>query len=117
MTTIPVAKKPTVTIIPTGNELVSADAALSSGRIIEFNGTVFANFIKEWGGEPILHPIVKDEPEKIKEALLPLPKPLILSSSMRGLQPVQRITLYILSGRSEPFLPMVWQQGQENRLF
>jgi putative molybdopterin biosynthesis protein len=69
-TEIPVAKKPVITIIPTGNELVTADTALSSGKIIEFNGTVFANFIKEWGGEANLHNIVKDEPEKIKEALL-----------------------------------------------
>ncbi|MEH7436168.1 molybdopterin biosynthesis protein [Neobacillus drentensis] len=69
-TVIPIVKKPVVTIIPTGNELVEADSELASGNIIEFNGTVFANFIKEWGGEPKLHTIVKDEPEKIKEALL-----------------------------------------------
>ncbi|WP_040206840.1 molybdopterin biosynthesis protein [Neobacillus jeddahensis] len=68
--TIPVVKKPLVTIIPTGNELVEADKMLSPGQIIEFNGTVFAGFIREWGGEPRLHPIVKDEPEKIKQVLL-----------------------------------------------
>ncbi len=67
---VPVVKKPIVTIIPTGNELIEADAALSSGKIIEFNGTVFAGFIKDWGGEPKLHSIVKDEPEKIKQVLL-----------------------------------------------
>ncbi|WP_419954954.1 molybdopterin biosynthesis protein [Neobacillus niacini] len=67
---IPVIKKPVVTIIPTGNELVEADAQLSSGNIIEFNGTVFANFVKEWGGEPRLNRIVKDDPEKIKSVLL-----------------------------------------------
>ena len=70
ITAVPVVKKPIVSIIPTGNELVQADEDLSSGRIIEFNGTVFSGFIKEWGGEPVLHPIVKDEPEKIKEALM-----------------------------------------------
>nr|WP_263324104.1 molybdopterin biosynthesis protein [Neobacillus sp. Marseille-Q6967] len=69
-TVIPVTKKPVVTIIPTGNELVEADAELSSGKIIEFNGTVFANFVREWGGEPRLHEIVKDEPERIKAVLL-----------------------------------------------
>ncbi|MGG3561224.1 molybdopterin biosynthesis protein [Neobacillus rhizosphaerae] len=69
-TVIPIVKKPVVTIIPTGNELVQADSELASGNIIEFNGTVFANFIKDWGGEPKLHSIVKDEPEKIKEVLL-----------------------------------------------
>jgi len=67
---IPVVKKPVVTIIPTGNELVEADSELASGKIIEFNGTVFSGFIKDWGGEPKLHSIVKDEPEKIKEVLL-----------------------------------------------
>jgi putative molybdopterin biosynthesis protein len=67
---IPVIKKPLVAIIPTGNELVEANSPLSSGKIIEFNGTVFANFVKEWGGEPALHPIVKDEPDKIKSVLL-----------------------------------------------
>jgi putative molybdopterin biosynthesis protein len=69
-TVIPVTKKPVVTIIPTGNELVEADAVLSPGKIIEFNGTVFAGFIKDWGGEPNLHSIVKDDPDKIKQVLL-----------------------------------------------
>ncbi|MEH7095919.1 molybdopterin biosynthesis protein [Neobacillus vireti] len=68
--TVPVVKKPVVTIIPTGNELVEAHADLSPGKIIEFNGTVFSGFISDWGGEPRLHRIVKDEPEKIKEVLL-----------------------------------------------
>lgn len=70
VTEVAVVKKPLVTIIPTGNELVSANASLSSGRIIEFNGTVFSNYVEDWGGNPYLHPIVKDEPEKIREALL-----------------------------------------------
>src|SRR3954447_23665193 len=67
---VPVVKKPVITIIPTGNELVEAHTDLTPGKIIEFNGTVFAGFIKNWGGAPHLHSIVKDEPEKIKEVLL-----------------------------------------------
>jgi putative molybdopterin biosynthesis protein len=67
---LPVVKKPVVSIIPTGNELVEADSTLTAGKIIEFNGTVFAGFVKEWGAEPKLHSIVKDEPERIKAALL-----------------------------------------------
>jgi putative molybdopterin biosynthesis protein len=70
VTMVPVAKKPLVTIIPTGNELIQADAALAAGKIIEFNGTVFANYIKEWGGNPDLKGIVRDEPENIKKALV-----------------------------------------------
>ncbi|MBY0097472.1 molybdopterin biosynthesis protein [Mesobacillus maritimus] len=70
ITMVPVAKKPLVTIIPTGNELIQADASLAAGKIIEFNGTVFANYIKEWGGNPDLKEIVRDEPENIKKALI-----------------------------------------------
>ncbi|SEN45634.1 molybdopterin molybdochelatase [Mesobacillus persicus] len=70
ITEVPVAKKPLVTIIPTGSELIQAESSLTSGKIIEFNGTVFANYIKEWGGEPDLKAIVRDEPENIKKALL-----------------------------------------------
>lgn len=68
--TVPVVKKPVITVIPTGNELVNPDGSVTTGKLIEFNGTVLANYIHEWGGEPRLQPIVKDEPDKIKAALL-----------------------------------------------
>ncbi|PLR79011.1 molybdopterin biosynthesis protein [Bacillus sp. V3-13] len=67
---IPVIKKPLVTIIPTGNELVPAELAPVPEKLIEFNGTVFANFIREWGGEPVIEEIVKDEPALLRAALL-----------------------------------------------
>lgn len=67
---IMVTKKPVVAIIPTGNELVNAGDSLEAGNIIEFNGTVFAGFVREWGGEPVLHKIVRDRPEQLKQALL-----------------------------------------------
>lgn len=69
-TKINVVKKPTVTVIPTGNELVLPGGEAAPGNLIEFNGTVISNFIKEWGGDPKLHSIVKDNPDHIKEALL-----------------------------------------------
>jgi putative molybdopterin biosynthesis protein len=67
---VPVWKKPVVTIIPTGNELVQPHEQLTPGRLIEFNGSVFANYVLDWGGEPNLTGIVVDEPVKIREALL-----------------------------------------------
>lgn len=67
---IPVVKKPIVTIIPTGDELVFPDGETPPGKMVEFNGSVMANYIQEWGGEPQLTAIVKDEPEEIKQALL-----------------------------------------------
>lgn len=69
-TKINVMKRPTVTVIPTGNELILPDELSAPGKLIEFNGTVISNYIKEWGGEPTLHSIVKDNPEEIKKALL-----------------------------------------------
>jgi putative molybdopterin biosynthesis protein len=67
---ISVMKKPVVQIIPTGNELVFPEGVTPPGKLVEFNGSVMANFIQEWGGEPKLSSIVKDNPEDIKAALL-----------------------------------------------
>ncbi|MGG0718985.1 molybdopterin biosynthesis protein [Robertmurraya massiliosenegalensis] len=69
-TKIQVMRPPTVTIIPTGNELIAPNEGAVPGKLIEFNGTVISSYIKEWGGDPTLHSIVKDEPEEIKKALL-----------------------------------------------
>lgn len=67
---IAVFQKPLVTIIPTGNELVTHETTLSTGEIIEFNGTVMANFVEQWGGQSHLTNIVKDDPQSLKKALL-----------------------------------------------
>lgn len=67
---IPVVKKPIVSIIPTGNEIVTPSINVKPGEIIETNGTVFANFVTEWGGSPVKEEIVKDNPDLIREALL-----------------------------------------------
>jgi putative molybdopterin biosynthesis protein len=67
---VQVVKKPVVSIIPTGDELVFPDGETPPGKLVEFNGSVMANYIHEWGGEPQLSSIVKDDPEEIKKALL-----------------------------------------------
>ncbi len=70
LTSVTVVKKPLVTIIPTGHELVSAEEAATKGKLIEFNGTVFANYVSEWGGDAKLFSVVTDDQEKIKQAIL-----------------------------------------------
>jgi putative molybdopterin biosynthesis protein len=68
-------KKPRVLIIPTGSELLEPKqidfnkSEFTSG-IIESNSYVLSGLIIEDGGNPIRHPIVEDNPEKIREALL-----------------------------------------------
>lgn len=66
---VPVLARPKVAIIPTGTELVKPTTDLKPGDIIEFNGTVFSSYVKEWGGEPIYKGIVKDDFGLIEQAV------------------------------------------------
>jgi len=90
---IPVKKKPRVLIVPTGSELVEpeeARAAMPFGRnaVIESNSYVLGGLIAEDGGFAIRHPIVRDDPAKIREALTAHSKDadliLILAGSSAG---------------------------------
>ncbi|MBM4278705.1 MAG: molybdopterin biosynthesis protein [Deltaproteobacteria bacterium] len=68
-----VKKKPKVLILPTGSELIEPDEVNLSepiSKIIESNSYVLSHLIFEDGGEPVRHPIVKDDFQKIREALL-----------------------------------------------
>lgn len=67
--TVPVLRKPRVAIIPTGTELIEPSENVAEGEIIEFNGTVFAAYLQEWGAEPVYHGIVKDDYQLIKSAV------------------------------------------------
>ncbi|RNB84132.1 molybdopterin biosynthesis protein [Brevibacillus nitrificans] len=67
--TVPVFRKPRVAIIPTGTELIEPSENVAEGQIIEFNGTVFAAYLLEWGAEPVYHGIVQDDYELIKRAV------------------------------------------------
>lgn len=67
--TVPVLRKPRVVIIPTGTELIEPSDQVAEGEIIEFNGTVFSAYLREWGAEPIYHGIVKDDYALIRDAV------------------------------------------------
>jgi putative molybdopterin biosynthesis protein len=69
---IQVRRKPRVAVIPTGSELVSVEqaSALKPGDIIEYNSIVLASQVSEWGGQPTRWPIVPDELQAIKAAVL-----------------------------------------------
>jgi putative molybdopterin biosynthesis protein len=67
---VSVIKKPVVTFIPTGTELVQPKPNPASGEIIEFNSRVVLGQVAEWGGIPRRHPIVIDNYEQIKAAVL-----------------------------------------------
>ena len=77
-TEVTVVRKPRVTFIPTGNELVKAtgksalppsDSPIPRGKNIETNSVMICSKIQAWGGEPISHGILPDDPAAIEEAL------------------------------------------------
>lgn len=75
-----VKKKPRVMVIPTGSELLEpeqtdleqfrAHSETIPSRIIESNSYALSGLVIEDGGTPVRHPIVEDNPHKIKETLL-----------------------------------------------
>ncbi|MFQ5665933.1 MAG: molybdopterin biosynthesis protein [Candidatus Binatia bacterium] len=64
-TTIAVAARPRVAIIPTGGELVEPGDQPAAGKIIEFNSRVVGAFITEWGGQPHRLQRVRDHLQQI----------------------------------------------------
>jgi putative molybdopterin biosynthesis protein len=66
---IKVVRKPRVGILPTGSELIPPSNQAGKGEIIEFNSMMLAAQIIQWGGEAHRHPIVRDDPESLCEAV------------------------------------------------
>ena len=64
---VTVAERPTVGVIPTGEELVDADP--DPGEVIETNGLTVARFVSRWGGEPAYRDIVTDDPDALRAAV------------------------------------------------
>jgi putative molybdopterin biosynthesis protein len=68
-TDVRVKAHPRVGIIPTGDELIEPGEEARPGAVIEFNSTVLAAFVREWGGTPIKYPKVRDDIELLRQAL------------------------------------------------
>jgi len=70
ITDIMVRRRPKITVIPTGTELVEPGTELKKGNIIEYNSRILGGMVKECGGEYIRMPIVPDDYERLKKAIL-----------------------------------------------
>lgn len=66
---VPVLKKPVVAIIPTGDEIVLPSDHPLPGDVMEFNSSIFSGMLRQWGAEPVVRPIVRDDPELLRAAL------------------------------------------------
>jgi molybdopterin molybdotransferase len=66
---VPVAKKPVVGIISTGNELVPVTATPGPGQVRDANASMLAAWLSEYGCTPKFYGIVKDEREAFEEVI------------------------------------------------
>lgn len=64
-----VRRKPSVAVIPTGNELVRVGSDLKPGDIIEFNSLVLAGMVEEWGGDALTWETIPDDFDRLLEAV------------------------------------------------
>ena len=64
-----VCRKPSVAVIPTGNELVRVGSELKPGDIIEFNSLVLAGMVEEWGGEATTWETIPDDFDRLHDAV------------------------------------------------
>jgi putative molybdopterin biosynthesis protein len=68
-TTVRVKCRPKVGIIPTGDELIQPGEEAKPGAVIDFNSTVLAAFVREWGGTPVKYPRARDDLVLLKQAV------------------------------------------------
>lgn len=61
--------RPRAGILPTGDEIVAPSDHPQPGEVMEFNSAIFSAMLRQWGAEPVVYPIVPDDPEKIRAAL------------------------------------------------
>ncbi len=64
-----VVVRPRVGILPTGDEIVVPSDHPEPGEVMEFNSAIFSAMLRQWGAEPVVYPIVPDDPAQIRAAL------------------------------------------------
>ena len=69
VTAVDVRRRPSIAIIPTGNELVGIDADPMPGDVIEFNSLTLAGMLSEWGAAPTRLSPVPDDPDALQGAV------------------------------------------------
>jgi putative molybdopterin biosynthesis protein len=67
---VKVRKRPLVTLIPTGNEIVDPGTPLKVGDIIDFNSYMIGAMIEQWGGVYSRRGVVQDSRELLVERIL-----------------------------------------------
>lgn len=68
-TMVPVRIKPRVAFIPTGSELVPAGIKPRRGQNVDTNSLMCKHLLIEYGAEPVVFPLVHDNPTDLERAL------------------------------------------------
>jgi putative molybdopterin biosynthesis protein len=69
VTSVAVRKRPVVAVLPTGDEIVPAEADPAAGKIPEFNSAMVAGLVSQWGGRAVVMPPCADDPEAISAGI------------------------------------------------
>jgi molybdopterin molybdotransferase len=64
---VPVYERPTVAVVPTGEEVVEADPA--PGEVVETNGLTVARLTERWGADARRHGVVTDDRDDLRDAI------------------------------------------------
>ena len=65
--TVTVRERPTVGVIPTGEELVQSDP--EPGEVVETNGLTVSRYVERWGGEVTYREVVTDDRDALRAAI------------------------------------------------
>ena len=69
VTEITVLIRPKIAVIPSGSEVIEVGRERQKGSVPDFNSTVIAAYLRQWGAEPEVLPIVPDDLAQIIDAL------------------------------------------------
>jgi molybdopterin molybdotransferase len=64
-----VRRRPSVALLPSGDELREPGSTLQSGCIVNSAAYALAELVAAWGGAPVLHPILPDDRGRCEKAL------------------------------------------------
>lgn len=64
---VDVRRKPRVSVVPTGDEVVTENPA--PGEVVGTNGPMVAEYVERWGGDAEVQDVVPDEEELLEEAI------------------------------------------------
>jgi molybdopterin molybdotransferase len=65
--TVTVRERPTVGVIPTGEELVQSDP--EPGEVVETNGLTVSRYVERWGGDATYREVVTDDRDALRAAV------------------------------------------------